>query len=228
MKEKKKGDKMSKQSVGQLLMEIDDFSRTRNLSRRKMAEKLSIPYETFRKWFQKGKGRKNPSPTYIEKMKKFLESRKKTDTYWKDLWMKILEWWKTQHRYSTIKDLADDIGWDVQNLTNHLRNEEMPPKLVIEKISETVGFEIPVSDLILQESKRKTNKVKYLLLFLEEELRWFRDGSKEARDILREQLDPADIGYISSLLTMLGDEDKFIRWVTLTTNRFNFFKKKGR
>jgi len=62
-------------------------------------------------------------------------------------------------------------------------------------------------------------------VFLEE--KWFRDGSKEARDILREELDLSDIGYISSLLTMLGDEDKFKRWLTLTTNRFNFFKKKG-
>lgn len=58
---------MNKKSVGQLLMEVDDFSRTRSLSRREMAQKLSIPYETFRKWFQKGKGRKNPSLMYIEK-----------------------------------------------------------------------------------------------------------------------------------------------------------------
>jgi len=160
-------------------------------------------------------------------MEKFLESRKETDTYWKNLWTKILEWWETQHRYSAIRELAEDIGWDVQNLTNHLQNKEIPPKLVIEKIAKTVGFEIPVLNLILQEAQRKTNKVKYLLLFLEEEIRWFRDGSKEARDILREELDLSDIGYISSLLTMLGDEDKFKRWLTLTTNRFNFFKKKG-
>ncbi len=218
---------MNKKSVEQLLMEVDDFSRTRSLTRREMAQKLSIPYETFRKWFQKGKGRKNPSPTYIEKMEKFLESRKETDAYWKNLWTKILEWWETQHRYSAIRELAEDIGWDVQNLTNHLQNKEIPPKFVIEKIVKTVGFEIPVLNLILQEAQRKTNKVKYLLLFLEEEIRWFRDGSKEARDILREELDLSDIGYISSLLTMIGDEDKFKRWLTLTTNRFNFFKKKG-
>jgi len=218
---------MNKKSVGQLLVEVDNFSRTRSISRREMAQKLSIPYETFRKWFQKGKGRKNPSLIYIEKMEKFVESRKETDIYWKNLWKKILEWWETQHRYSAIRELAEDIGWDVQNLTNHLQNKEIPPKLVIEKIVKTVGFEIPVLNLILQEAQRKTNKVKYLLLFLEEEIRWFRDGSKEARDILREELDLSDIGYISSLLTMLGDEDKFKRWLTLTTNRFNFFKKKG-
>jgi len=220
-------DKMNKKPIEQLLIEIDDFSRTRNLSKREMAQKLNTPYETFRKWFQKGKGKKNPSPAYIKKMEKFLESRKETETYWKELWMKILEWWETQHRYSTVRELADEIGWDEQNLNTYFQSKDMPPKLVIEKIARTVGFEISTLDFILQEAQRKTEKIKHLLLFLEEELSWFRDGSKEARDIFREELDPYDVGYISSLLIMLGDEDKFKRWLILTTYWFNFLKQKG-
>jgi transcriptional regulator with XRE-family HTH domain len=218
---------MNKKFVEQLLIEIDDFSRAKKLSKRGMSQKLNIPYSTFNKWFRKGKVKGNPSPAYIEKIEKFLESQKETDTYWKDLWIKILEWWETQHQYSTVRELADDIGWDVQNLNYYLQNKEMPPKLVVEKIVKTIGFEVPNLDFLIQEAQRKTEKIKYLLLFLEEELRWFRDGSKEARDIFREKLDLGDIGYVSSLLTMLGDEDKFKRWLTLTTNRFNFFKKKG-
>jgi len=77
------------------------------------------------------------------------------------------------------------------------------------------------------QADRKAEKIKYLLLLLEDELRWFKDSSKEDREIFRKVLDPWDIGYISSLLTMLGDEDKFRRWLALTTNRFNFFRKKG-
>jgi len=217
---------MKRNSIEQLLIEIDDFSRTRNLSKREVARRLNISYETFIRWFQKGKGKKNPSQRYVEKMEKFLETQKETETYWKTLWIKILEWWRTQHRYSTIRELADEIGWNGQNLSNYFQNKDMPPKLVIEKIAKTVGFEIPALDRALQEAQRKTEKIKYLLLFLEEELRWFRDGSKESRDILRVELDLNDIGYISSFLTMLGDEDKFKRWLTLTTNRFNFFRKK--
>lgn len=98
---------------------------------------------------------------------------------------------------------------------------------MVEKIAKTLGVETPALDSIFQEAQRRTEKVKHILLFLEEELRWFRDSSKETRDIFRKELNPADIGYISSLLTMLGDEDKFRRWLTLTTNRFNFFKKRG-
>ncbi len=218
---------MNRKSIDQLLIEIEDFSRARKLTKKGMAQKLNIPYSTFKKWFQKGKGKRNPSPAYVEKIEKFLESQKEIATYWSDLWMKILKWWETQHHYSTVKELADEIGWDVQNLNNHLQNKDMPPKLVVEKIAKTVGFEIPALEFILQEAQRRTEKVKHLLLFLEEELRWFRDSSKETRDIFREKLDLGDIGYISSLLTMLGDEDKFRRWLALTTNRFNFFKKRG-
>lgn len=219
---------MNKESIEQLLKKIDYFFRTRNFSKREMAKKLNIPYSTFKKWFQKGKVKRSPSPTYIEKLEKFLESQKEVEEYWQELWMNILEWWETQHRYSTVREFADEIGWDSQNLTKHLQNKERPPKLVIDKIARTVGFEIPALDFLVKEAQRKTERIKYLLLLLEDELRWFRDSSKEAREILREVLDLSDIGYISSLLTMLGDEDKFRRWITLTTNRFNFFKNKGR
>jgi len=218
---------VSKGSVEQLLIELDNFSDTKNLSRREMAQKLNIPYETFRKWFHNGKGKKKPSPAYIEKIEKFLESQKETETYWKELWIKILKWWETQHRYSTIRELADEIGWDAQSLITYFQNKELPPKLVVEKIAKTLGVETPALDSVFQEAQRKTEKVKHVLLFLEEELRWFRDSSKETREIFRKELNPADIGYVSSLLTMLGDEDKFRRWLTLTTNRFNFFKKRG-
>src|SRR3972149_11483761 len=142
---------MNKESIEQLLMEIDDFARMRNLSRREIAQKLNIPWNTFRAWFQK-KSRKNPSPAYIEKIEKFLESREDTDTYWKELWIKILKWWDTQHQYSTVKDLAEEIGWDVKNLTNHLQNKEMPPKLVIEKIAKVIGIEISSLDSVIKEA----------------------------------------------------------------------------
>jgi hypothetical protein len=39
-------------------------------------------------------------------------------------------------------------------------------------------------------------------------------------------MDPFDTGYLSSLLTMLFSEDKFQRWLEVTTNRFNYFQRK--
>jgi hypothetical protein len=103
----------------------------------------------------------------------------------------------------------------------------MPSRIVIEKISEILGLEIPTSGIDLEEAQKKVEKVRYLLILLEDELRWFRDTSEENRNVLRETLDFNDVGYISSLLTMIADESRFQRWSALTTNRFNFFRKKG-
>ena len=78
----------------------------------------------------------------------------------------------------------------------------------------------------IKEARHRIEKIKYLLLLLEDELRWFRDNEPRARDEFRKELDASDIGYISSLLTMLTEEDKFNRWLALTTTRFQSFKRR--
>ncbi len=76
------------------------------------------------------------------------------------------------------------------------------------------------------EAKRRAQKLKLLLLLLEDELRWFRDGRPESRAAYRADLDAYDIGYVSSLLSMLTDEEKFQRWKALTTHRFRSFRRR--
>ncbi|MBM3118993.1 MAG: hypothetical protein FJ006_05485 [Chloroflexi bacterium] len=78
----------------------------------------------------------------------------------------------------------------------------------------------------VEEARHRIEKIKYLLLLLEDELRWFRDSEPTARDEFRKELDASDIGYVSSLLTMLTEEDKFNRWLALTTTRFQSFGKR--
>jgi len=79
-----------------------------------------------------------------------------------------------------------------------------------------------------REAERRSEKVKYLLLLLEDELRWFKDTpQKEARQVLRRQIYFNDVGYISSLLGMLGDEEMFQRWKTLTNYRFKGLRGGG-
>lgn len=216
---------MKKDAWAELLAEMDDFSRRKGLTRRKLAQQLGVPYNTYRKWFQKTEH--EPSMTYVNKIEHFLASQKETESKWKELWTKILSWWETQHQYKTIREFAEKIGWDAHSLNQYLLSKDTPPKLVVEKMANIIGLEAPDSTFIEQEAQRRTEKIKYLLIILEEELRWFRDGSAEARNKLRNGLDLNDVGYISSLLTMLGDEGRFKRWLVLTTNRFNSFTKKG-
>lgn len=82
----------------------------------------------------------------------------------------------------------------------------------------------PQEEALKKEVERRSRKVKYLILLLEDELRWFRDGETKARELLRKELSFNDVGYISSLLGMLGDEQMFQRWRTFTTYQFKGFK----
>jgi len=73
-------------------------------------------------------------------------------------------------------------------------------------------------------------KLKELLLAVELESKYFKDGPPNVRDIYREELDASDIGYLTSLLSMLCKEDTFLRWKVFTTSTFGNFKgrKNGR
>lgn len=70
----------------------------------------------------------------------------------------------------------------------------------------------------------RSEQLKNLLILLELHLQYFRDGLPEAREIYRREVDVYDVGYLTSLLEMLYDEDKFRRWKIFTTHRFGGFK----
>ena len=82
-------------------------------------------------------------------------------------------------------------------------------------------------ELTAKEAHEKADKVKHALLHLESELRPFRDGNEEVRNVFRQELDEGDIGYVGCLLTALsGTEDQFKRWRRFSTYKFKFFRKK--
>ena len=84
------------------------------------------------------------------------------------------------------------------------------------------GAAVPV---VSREAKRRSQKIEWLLLLLEDELRWFREAQAEEREVLRKELNFKDVGYISSLLGMLGNEEMFQRWRTLTNYDFRGFEE---
>jgi len=107
--------------------------------------------------------------------------------------------------------------------------DQKPPKMILDKPALKAGVgALPQTTVDIRDIIRRAEKVKSILLLLEDELRWFRDGDEFCRKIFRDNVDPDDAGYLSSLLTMLGEEGKFERWSALTTNRFNYFKKRRR
>lgn len=63
---------------------------------------------------------------------------------------------------------------------------------------------------------------------LERELRYFRDGTKTDRKAYQKVFANGNLGYVTSLATMLTDEDKFQRWLIFTTWRFTDFKVRAK
>ncbi len=129
------------------------------------------------------------------------------------------------------KQLAESLGepynslkkWEFFTTAKHARK---PSKKHLNKIDEFLNNKnIPENYERINTARHRAEKIKYILLLLEDELRWFRDNEPRMRDEFRKELDASDIGYISSLMTMLTEEEKFKRWLALTTSRFQAFKK---
>jgi len=136
-----------------------------------------------------------------------------------------------EHSLSNRK-LAEEIGISYDTLRcwwffTQKKRTRKPSEQHLNKVEDfLVSKESPAVYQQIQEARRRAEKIKYLLLLLEDELRWFRDSSARVREEFRKELEASDIGYISSLLTMLTEEDKFQRWLALTTIRFQNFKKR--
>jgi hypothetical protein len=214
------------QEIQALLSKLDKLVRERGIGRRRAAARIGVPYNTLKKWFSQTRQRM-PSPENLTRLKSFLNSLQAAESEPRQAWGRVIEWWKTQHRYRTVADFAEEIGWETASLRDSLEKSLTPPRVVVEKVASLLSIPFGTQAIQLDLAERKTERIRFLLLLLEEELRWFRDGPLEARQMFRKNLDPMDIGYLSSLLAMLGEEEAFKRWLTLTTNRFNYFKLKG-
>lgn len=218
--------KTSLERTREVLIAVEALRQQKGLSRHQLSDSLGIPFETFRRWFHK-KGAKTPSKAHLSKLRVFVGESTQSRAQWDELWKKIQEWWRTQHRYSSFQQLAEELGWTTDGLRACLQNESTPPRLVVERFAQLLHLQTSPGPLSTEEARGRTQRLKALLTILAEELAWFRDGPAEAREIYRSELDPFDTGYVSSLLTMLYAEDKFRRWLEVTTNRFNYFKTKG-
>jgi len=58
-----------------ILSELDTYAKQLGISRRRLANRLEIPYNTIKHWFQHGKGARKPSEANLIKITSFLKSR---------------------------------------------------------------------------------------------------------------------------------------------------------
>lgn len=217
---------VSREHVTKTLAAVENLRQRQKLSRHQLADRLAIPSDTLRRWFQKIAPRL-PSSAHLLRLESYVVNSGGEVSQWDAAWEAILNWWQTQHQYASASDLAREIGWDDVHLAQCLKSGKSPPRLVVERLAGVVRIPTPTSPPPVGEAGRRSERLKALLILLHEELAWFRDGPEEIRGVFRSELDPFDVGYLSSLLTMLSDESKFKRWLAATTNRFTSFQRKG-
>jgi hypothetical protein len=190
---------MNQESLEQVLSEIDAYARRHGLSRTETAAAAGIPRTTFAGWFLEGASRRTPSPAMQDRLRAFL------------------------HEVRRIE--GSPSGPDERAATT---STTTPGQLLTGGTGPgEIGSGVPGRG-DASDTARRIRRVRHLLLLIEDELSAFRDGPASLRQALRDELDPGDVGYIASLLSMLGDESKFVRWRQLTTNRFERFRKKLR
>lgn len=64
----------------------------------------------------------------------------------------------------------------------------------------------------------KIQAVEDALYALNDQLEFFKEGSPHSRRILRRRLSGPDVGYLTTLLKALFDEEKFQNWLEMTTH----------
>jgi transcriptional regulator with XRE-family HTH domain len=212
--------------VTETLAAVETARERQGLSRHQLADRLGIPFDTFRRWFHKT-APKQPSAAHLSRLEAYVTKAPTEVSEWDGVWQAIRGWWQTQHRYASVSDLARDIGWESDDLQRCFREGVTPPRLVLERLADELRIPTPKSPPRISDARTRTERLRALLILLHEELAWFRDGPEEVRAILRSELDSFDLGYLSSLLAMLPDEAKFRLWLIVTTNRFASFQRKG-
>jgi len=119
---------------------------------------------------------------------------------------------KTSKQQIDIKPLVKEV--------NALRKKinQIDTKLTAAKLYEATGLK--------QESMNaegRARRIMQMLLTLSKELEFFKQCSENERDLFKKIVPGQDVGYVTTLLRALYDEDKFQRWLL-----FSNYEMKGK
>ncbi|MDF2958209.1 MAG: hypothetical protein OD814_001831 [Candidatus Alkanophagales archaeon MCA70_species_1] len=106
---------------------------------------------------------------------------------------------------SRIKELIDELQKECEN---------------IETMCERCIFNVPEEELNAED---RALRVKEILYMLDKELEYFKKGTFEDREIFRKNVPAEHVGYITALIRVLYDEDKFDKWML-----FSEFPRRGK
>ena len=127
-------------------------------------------------------------------------------------------------RFRTIREVSDAALLNYGTIRGYFDARRLPDRETWSKIASVLLPEIGATDSVRKEgantaapSKRSSAahaaEVLRALRQLGQVLEFFKTGSPTDRDLLRRMVPGTDVGYITSLLRALYDEDRFEEWI---------------
>jgi len=121
----------------------------------------------------------------------------------------------TSGKYSSITQLAEDIGFKRQTLGDYFYARHKPPQEKWNLLREVL-FEGEKNDSIETkknvhqtiEARHSAERLKAIAFLFKDELEYFKESLPEGREILKEYLPGPTSGYIASLLMALYNENQ--------------------
>lgn len=141
-----------------------------------------------------------------------------------DIAMALRLWFNKQNRYSSSKEMARDLGINFNTLRHYFKGNNIPQGDNLERLRRAV--KIPELESLPKGNKsavpkansiHQAQRVAQAMNQLSQALEFFREGTKEDRLSLKATIPPEDIGYLTTLLRALYEEDTFQQWVLFTS-----------
>ena len=127
-------------------------------------------------------------------------------------------------RFRTIREVAEAASENYGTVKNYFTARTLPSRERWLRIAAVLLPDMGASSALKKREDPGTlptkeaaasqaGRVSQTLRGLGQLLEYFKTGSSKDRDSLRHIVPPADVGYITSLLRALYDEDRFEEWI---------------
>lgn len=141
----------------------------------------------------------------------------------------LKKWLHSQTKYRTLHDVAKATGIPYNTLKKYFGGKRFPSGRRLDSLTQITG--IPALDALRQQErearalprqaspsmpKSPEEAARELMITLHRlmnDLNYFKRGSDVDRVLLRKIVPARDVGYVTSLLKAMYDEDQFQAWV---------------
>lgn len=158
----------------------------------------------------------------------------------KELPLRLREWFQSQRKWKTRTELARDLGINSRTFDDYFNGRNLPRGENLLKLVNVANLPILIEIQNLNSKNKqysntspslnkkeetpssrdkgnpsleKAHQVHLSLIKLNELLDFFKKATAEERTELKKTIPPQQIGYITSLLKALYNEDEFQQWI---------------